>query len=129
MTGASQQAFLDIQPTLRKSQQMALDAVRHLGTATIDEVERHTGRDLHQRMSELHEDGWLVETGERRNGQTVYKVGEGRKNGKSLRVAQKAGQVVDAKLTPSGGLLVTTLLDDPRLLPKIGGRITLKWKP
>lgn len=130
MTQAATQAYFDIQPTLRKSQQLALDIIRATGEhgATINDVERAAGRDLHQRVSELRQMGLIVETGARREGQTVWRTANGEANRRPARRAQKAGQVVDAKVTPSGGLLVTVLLDDPRLAPMTGKRATVSWK-
>lgn len=133
MTQASTEAFLAIQPHLRRSQTLAFDAVRDAGQrgATISEVERATRRDLHQRMSELRAMGWLVDSGDRRDGQTVYHCGTGvpaalRRRGGP---AKAIGEVVNSRMEADGGIYAEIRFYDQAVAAAVmrqGFRVTVQ---
>ncbi len=134
MTQASMQAYLNIEPHLKPLQAFTLGFFGEAGERglTNNELEVKANRDLHQRVSELHRMGLVVETGERRGGQTAYKRGDGIPRALRARSGRRGfstGEVLDAAMASDGsGIIVRVLipvLADAGHIAKSGVRVTL----
>lgn len=137
MTNARAQAFLELRPELPELRRQVYEAVLAAGDpgATLRDVVISTGRPMHSvsgRVTELVNAGWLRDTGQRRDGQTIWALGNGRTEGRRKQQKQHAiGSVLKSRWRDSGAAELVIMFENGLDLKLIepGMRVTMEWRP
>lgn len=131
MSTASMQAFLDLEPKLPKRRRAVYDCIKNSAIGmTIKDLEfalRWPANCISGRLTELEEAGLIKRKEEKRDGMSIYILGDGRPIGKRNKKRAK-GTVVHRRFDPElQRTILEVELDALETSPNGGCRVKVSW--